>query len=220
MTLAASMLPLFAAALLAACQADPAGADVRPDPALPCPGSEAAEDWRAHATDDDRRRLRQWRDAWTGAVAQAQGAGHAAAIAAEGALLDPDAALTGPLPPAGDYACRTIKIGSPSDLLPYIAYPPFRCRIGADGGRSSFTKLTGSQRPSGRLFADSERRMVFLGTMQLGDERRAYQYGLDRERNLIAALERIGENRWRLVFPYPHFESLLDVIEIRPLDSR
>ena len=29
------------------------------------------------------------------------------------------------------------------------------------------TKLTGSQRPIGRLFPDRERRMIFLGTIQL-----------------------------------------------------
>jgi len=179
-----------------------------------------AANWRATATDDDRRRLRQGRDAWMEGLGQAQ-VRHAGAIAAEGALFDPDAALPGPLPPAGDYRCRTIKLGSPSDLLTYVAYPPFRCRIGAEGGRPSFTKLTGSQRPIGRLFDDTERRMVFLGTLQLGDERRAYQYGIDRDRDLVAVLERIGENRWRLVFPYPHFESFLDVIEITPsADSR
>ena len=175
-----------------------------------------AEDWRSSATEDDRRRLRNWRDAWIEALAQARAAGHQAEIAAEGALLEPDAALAGPLPPAGDYDCRTIKVGTASDLLAYVAYPAFRCRIEVRGGRTAFTKLTGSQRPIGRLFADSERRMVFLGTMQLGDERSAYRYGIDRERDLVGMLERVGDDRWRLVFPYPHFESLVDVIEITP----
>jgi hypothetical protein len=52
--------------------------------------------------------------------------------------------------------------------------------------------------------------------MQLGDETRAYQYGIDAERDLAGILERVGDQRWRLVFPYPHFESLLDVIELTP----
>jgi len=184
----------------------------------PCPVAGAAADWRTIATADDRRRLRQWRDAWIEALAQARGGGHEADIAAEGALLEPDSALTGPMPPPGDYDCRTIKLGSPSDLLPYVAYPAFLCRIAVDGDRVAFTKLTGSQRPIGRLFADAERRLVFLGTMQLGDERRAYRYGDDRERNLAAVLERVGDRRWRLVFPYPHHESLVDVIELTPRD--
>ena len=48
-----------------------------------------------------------------------------------------------------------------------------------EGERLTFTKLDGSQRPIGRLFADVDRRLIFLGTLQLGDEGRAYQYGID-----------------------------------------
>jgi hypothetical protein len=178
---------------------------------------ESRDDWRRRATDDDRRRLREWRTAWLAALAQARAAGHEAEIASEGALLDPDAALPGVVPPPGDYACRTVKVGSPEDLLPYVAYPAFRCRIAREGGGLTLVKLNGSQRPIGRLFPESDRRLVFLGTMQLGDERRAYQYGIDRERDLVGAFERIGDGRWRLAFPSPHFESLLDVIDLTPL---
>ena len=141
-------------------------------------------------------------------------------IAREGVLLDPDAALADPRPPAGDYRCRTIKLGSPwPEGLFYVAYPSFRCRIGVEDGHVTFTKLTGSQRPIGRLFADTDRRMVFLGTLQLGDELRSYQYGIDRERDLVASLERVGDRRWRLAFPSPHFESLLDVIELTRIEG-
>lgn len=179
-----------------------------------------APDWRTTATAEDRRRLRGWRDSWVEAVEQARAAGHADEIAREGVLLDPDAALADPRPPAGDYRCRTIKLGSPwPEGLFYVAYPSFRCRIGVEDGQVTFTKLTGSQRPIGRLFADTDRRMVFLGTLQLGDELRSYQYGIDRERDLVAALERVGDRRWRLAFPSPHFESLLDVIELTPIEG-
>ena len=205
------VVPLFLAAMLASSSC--AGEQGDRDDVRCAP---VAADWRAAATEDDRRRVREWRDAWQAALDQAR-VEHAAEIDREGALLEPDAALLRPLPPAGDYDCRTIKIGTPSqDLLTYVAYPAFRCRIRVEGDRVTFTKLTGSQRPIGRLFADSERRMVFLGTMQLGDETRAYRYGIDRDRNLAGVLERVGERRWRLVFPYPHFESLLDVIELTP----
>jgi len=175
-------------------------------------------DWRTRATEDDRRRLRNWRDAWTSALEQARTAGHEAEIAREGPLLDPDAALANPMPPPGDYDCRTLKLGSPvmeGDLY-YVAYPAFRCRIEAANGAVSLVKLTGSQRPIGRLYSDTDLRVVFLGTLQLGDERRAFRYGVDRERDLIGMVERVGEQRWRLVFPHPHFESLLDVIELTP----
>ena len=183
----------------------------------PCPEAAAPTDWRTLATEDDRRRVREWRDAWTEALDQARGAGHTADIAREGPLLEPDAALGDPMPPPGDYDCRTIKVGSPpTGTLSYIAYPAFHCRIAVDGERANFTKLTGSQRPIGRLFADNDRRLVFLGTMQLGDEQRAFQYGTDQDRDLAGLMERVGENRWRLVFPHPHFESLLDVVELTP----
>ena len=99
---------------------------------------------------------------------------------------------------------------------PDIAYPFFDCRISAGGGPMDFVKLTGSQRPVGRLFPDSDRRLVFLGTLQLGDEQGVLRYGRDQDRDMIGLLERIGERRWRLVFPYPHFESLVDVIELVP----
>src|SRR5688572_1807017 len=116
------------------------------------------EDWRTIATEDDRRRLREWRDAWQDALDDAQSA-HGAEIAGQAALLEPDAALARPMPPAGDYDCRTIKLGTPSDdSLTYIAYPAFRCRISVQNGVMRFTKLNGSQRPIGRLFNDNDRR--------------------------------------------------------------
>ncbi|HEY1145769.1 MAG TPA: DUF4893 domain-containing protein, partial [Allosphingosinicella sp.] len=79
-----------------------------------------------------------------------------------------------------------------------------------------FAKLTGSQRPLGLFLPHTANRMVFLGTLQLGDERRTLQYGGDDERDMAGILERIGERRWRLVLPYPHFESTLDIVELVP----
>ena len=173
--------------------------------------------WRGIATDDDRRRLRNWRDSWTEALRDVRDGANAAEVARGGPLFEPDTALPDVAPPPGDYDCRTIKLGAAQpDLLDYIAYPAFRCRIRREGARLRLTKLTGSQRPVGLLFPDNSRRMVFLGTLMLGDETRALGYGRDRERNLAGLLERVGPNRWRIAFPYPHFESLLDVIELTP----
>ncbi len=173
--------------------------------------------WRTVATERDRERIREWRTAWLRALGRARAAGHGPAIAAEGALLQADAAIDTAAPPAGDYRCRTIKVGAKSEgLLEYVAYPAFRCRIGGGEGVRDFAKLTGSQRPIGRLFPENERRMIFLGTLQLGDEQGTLRYGHDVERAMAGVLERIGERRWRLVMPYPHFESVIDVIELVP----
>ena len=208
----ANVLPALGAfVLLAACglQAPP-----RQSPLAP---SNSGIDWRTIATGTDRQRLRDWRTAWVEALAKANAAGHAANVAREGLLLQPDAALPGPALPPGLYNCRTIKVGAKSSgLLDYVAYPPFTCRIREEDGLLSFAKLTGSQRPLGLFFPGNDRRMVFLGTLQLGDERRALEYGHDRERDMAGILERIGDNRWRLVFPYPHFESTIDVLELTP----
>jgi hypothetical protein len=176
----------------------------------------AVSSWRAVATAPDRERVRKWRTAWVRALEKAR-PDHAEEIAREGVLLAPDAALKGAEPPAGDYRCRTLKLGGVGEgLLDYVAYPWFDCRISEGAGALDFVKLTGSQRPVGRLFADSDRRLVFLGTLQLGDERGNLRYGHDRQRDMIGLLERIGERRWRLAFPYPAFESTLDVIELLP----
>ena len=127
--------------------------------------------------------------------------------------------MPGAQPPAGDYACRTVKLGRqpPGGVPDYVEYPAFRCRIAERDGRIHFTKLTGSQRPVGTIFPDNGRRLIFLGTLMLGDETRALRYSRDRERDLIGIIERIGPDRWRMVFPRPHFESLLDVIELTPV---
>ena len=172
--------------------------------------------WQAVATGSDRERLRDWRTAFTRALDQARAGGHAAEVAREGPLLEPDAALGGPLPD-GEYRCRVIKVGVKSEgMLNYVAYPAFRCRVSQQGGVQHFDKLSGSQRPHGMIYPADQLRSVLLGTLVLGDETRAYQYGRDAERDLAGWVERVGERRWRIVFPYPHHESTLDVIELIP----
>ncbi|MFL6857603.1 MAG: DUF4893 domain-containing protein [Allosphingosinicella sp.] len=217
------LLPLLAAAL-AGCAAKPA----RPAAAE----ASSTMSWRSLATPDDRKRLRDWRTAWVAALAKAK-ASNPNDVAAEGDLLEPDAApLDEVAPPPGDYRCRVVKLGSQEAGMPdFVAYPAFTCRIGpgagaaaaaaapsgpGDAGAIDFVKAEGSQRPVGRLFPDTRRRMAFLGTLQLGDERGTLRYGHDQARDMAGLLQRIGARRWRLVLPYPHFESTLDLVELVP----
>lgn len=175
-----------------------------------------AENWRAASTDADRDRLRGWRKAWDEALVSARAA-DASAIAAEGALFDPDRAQPDATPPAGTYRCRTFKLGAgQKGLRDFTAYPAFECRVTREGELVSLVKTTGSQRPTGLLFKDSETRDIFLGTLVLGDESAPLRYGLDANRDMIGYVERVGDRRWRWVFPYPRFESILDVIELVP----
>ena len=176
-------------------------------------------DWRRIATADDRVRLRNIRQAWLEALAKARAAGQGKAIAAQGVLFDPDRALIGAKPPAGDYRCRVFKLGGQRrGNRDFMAYPAFRCRIDPEGGMLSFYKIGGSQRPVGLVFDDGRYRQIFLGTLSLGDEERPMDYGRDANRDMAGIVERIGPRRWRLVLPYPHFESLLDVVELVPTD--
>lgn len=176
-----------------------------------------AENWRSVATAGDRERIRGWYATWGAALASARAGGHASAITAEGPLLEPQAALPNAHVPPGDYDCRVIKLGAArTGNLAYVAYPEFRCRIEAEQDIFSFVKLTGSQRPIGLIFDDTDRRKIFLGTLMLGDETRAIDYGTDPQRDMAGIVERIGPNRWRIVFPRPAFESLVDVIELVP----
>ncbi len=179
--------------------------------------SNAANDWRALATRDDLRRLRTWREAFVEGLTEAQGSGKTAAIADEGPLLQPDSALDGVDIPPGNYRCRTLKLGTAGGGgIAFVSYPAFDCRITLGDTMAILEKLTGSQRPFGRLYSGGTRRQIFLGTLVLGDETRPLGYGRDASRDIVGAVERIGPQRWRLVMPYPRFESTLDVMELVP----
>jgi len=168
-------------------------------------------------SENDRVRLRDWRKTFEDALAAARKSGHSTEIANQGALLDPDAAIAGPAIPNGMYSCRVIKLGAKDPgNLDYVSYPGFTCRVRAERQLQRLGKLGGSQRYAGLIFPGDAIRNVFLGTLVLGDERRALQYGQDEQRDVAGYVERIGPNRWRLLMPQPHFESKFDVMELIP----
>jgi hypothetical protein len=205
---AATLALLLAAAALA-----PASVRAAKTP----PQLVSAQGWRAVATGVDRLRIRDWRKTFVKALDAARAKGHGAAIAAEGQLLAPDSGLASAAPPVGEYRCRTIKLGvKGAQKSDYAVYPDLRCRVAAREGGLSLALVTGPQRNFGRLFPDSTRRLVFLGTLQLGDEKGQIRYAADETRDMAGLVERIGERRWRLVLPAPHFESALDVVELTP----
>ncbi len=202
---------LIAALALAACQPRA----FEPAPALPAPPPEQATDnWRDYALGDDVGRLRRLDAAWDQALRMAEAAGHAGEVRAPGALTTPHPPLRAhPHPPPGLYDCRTYKLGG---QIGFVSYPTFRCRVElTPGGDLTLTKLTGSQRTAGKFYPYDDRRLVYLGGQAWGmDEAKAGDYGQIPQRDQIGLLERIGDNRWRLVLPWPRVESDLDILEL------
>lgn len=199
---------------VAACAATPP-----PPPPPPSGGNGAAlMDWRGIIVSSDRDRYQRRDAAWDLALQQARRQRGSGDLNSLGDLIDPNAARPGVAPPAGNYRCRTVKLGSQGGEqgLGYVVYGWFACRIEQTPRGLKFVKLTGSQRPSGLIFPENDRHMVLLGSMALAQEPAANSYGQNPDRDLVAVVERIGEARWRLVLPWPQYESNLDLIELVP----
>jgi hypothetical protein len=210
----ASLSLIGAVLVLAACASTP------PPPPLPTgPGAGGVlRDWRGIITSYDRDRYQRVDAAWSLALQQARRQAGSGDLSSLGALIDPDAGRGGVTPPVGDYRCRTVKLGSQGGEtgLGYVVYGWFDCRIEMTPNGLKFSKLTGSQRQSGLLFPENDRHMILLGSLALAEEPPANSYGQRPERDLVAVLERIGDRRWRLVIPWPQYESNLDLIELVP----
>lgn len=177
--------------------------------ALLAAGSAGAQEVRA----PDAARLAAF-DAHLGAAlyqALTEGAAQDLAV-----LRDAMAGAAAPLDPAGDWACRTIKVGG---LLPVTAYGNFRCRItaGPDGGWT-LVKTTGSQRVKGRIAPDGR----FLGVGHVGEAPATDYPGLPPvdqtpvEPNQTTAdvgrFEQMSPTRARLLLPAPLLESRFDIL--------
>ena len=217
------LLAAASALTVAACATAPTyGPPYGPTPPPPAPPSEGQGggvllDWRAVITPEDRSRLDRIDEAWRRALDQARRSEGSGDLLSVGALIDPDAALENAAPPPGRYRCRTVKLGHQGQTgLGFVVYGWFECEIERTAQGLRLVKTTGSQRPSGLLFPEDDLGMVFLGSLALGEEPRARSYGTNDERDFAARFERFGRARWRLVIPYPQYESTLDLIELVP----
>ena len=206
------------AILAAGCQTKP-----KPPPGLtprievgPPPKSEV---WQQVATAADEDRLSRLQQAWDSALADVRRSTASADLRREGVLLRPGAALPRPAPTPGSYNCRLIQLGrSTPKARAYESFKPFFCYVEVEGDLLTIVKQTGSQRPAGRLWEDdNEERMIFLGTLALGNEDQPLAYGDDPKRDMAGVFERIAPFRWRLVIPWPQSTSKLDVFELTPV---
>jgi hypothetical protein len=205
-------------ALLPGCTTKPAAPPgVRPSVEVGPPLK--SEAWKAVATSADEDRLARLGLAWQEALDEANKA-NAGDVRREGKLLLPRSSLPRPEPTPGSYNCRLIKLGSATPRgKSFESFKPFFCYVEVEDNLLTIVKQTGSQRPAGRLWEDDDStRLVFLGSLALGDESAPLAYGDDPKRDMAGVLERIGPFRWRLVIPWPQSTSKLDVFELTPVD--
>ncbi len=215
---AAAALMLMAGLGLGGCAVSNMGEVAAPPPPPGAVAGPVLADWRGVITQEDRRRYNTRQQAWTLALEQSrrqQGSGDLAAL---GDLLKPSAAKGDASIPVGNYRCRTVKLGSQGgdDGLGYVVYGWFTCRVEQTPRGLRLVKLTGSQRQDGLLYPEDNRHQLFLGGMALSSEASAPAYGANSNRDVMSVLERIDDRRWRLVTPWPRYESNLDILELVP----
>ena len=177
-----------------------------------------ADIWKGVATGADEDRVGRLGLAWQDALDDARRT-NAGDLRKEGALLRPRAALARPAPTPGSYYCRLIKLGkATAKARSYESFRPFFCYVEVEGDLLTIVKQTGSQRPAGRLWEDDDAtRLIFLGSLALGDGQQPVAYGDDPKRDMAGVLERIAPFKWRLVIPWPQSTSKLDVFELTPV---
>lgn len=162
-------------------------------------------------TQHDRARLDEYDATRAKAIAEAEKTDSKADFKRFREILDrPELSFQG-FDMTGEWQCRTIKAGG---LVALVIYDWFRCRVTDDGSGWMLEKLSGSQRTKGRFFTDSDTRLTYLGSYFVaGDEPPAYGGGPETDQAGYAF--RGGESRWRIEFPAPARESVLDVLEFR-----
>lgn len=199
-----------------------AGCETKPKPVpqvVSAPPQTKSDIWEGFANPEDRNRIRRVATGWASGLKEARDAGFRQAIQAEGRLLDPDAGLPRPAPTPGSYSCRLVKLGKTNGKGPaFEKFKPFFCYVQIEDELFTIVKQTGSQRPAGRLWEDDmPNRLIFLGSLALGNEDEARAYGDDPRRDMAGVFERIAPFVWRLVIPYPRDGSQLQVFELKPV---
>jgi hypothetical protein len=214
---AACLCILPAVALLGGC--DTANKRARSVASVSVEAPSPSDVWKAVASPGDQDRIDRLGLAWQQSLMEAKKK-YKRDIAAERDLLEARSALPRPQPTPGSYNCRMISLGATDSKAPaFQKFKPFFCYVLTDeNGVLTIVKQTGSQRPAGRLWDDDDpRRMVFLGSLALGDEKEPLAYLEDPSRDMAGVFERIGPFKWRLVIPWPRNGPMLEVFELTPV---
>lgn len=111
----------------------------------------------------------------------------------------------------GEWKCRMAKLGNEPAL---VIYSWFKCRITDDGSGWMLEKTSGSQRTKGRFYTESDNRLTYLGVGFIaGEKPRNYSAGPDIDQ--VGYAYRTGNNEFRIEFPAPVRESLMDILELK-----
>ena len=175
--------------------------------------------WTGVASIADRNRINRTALAWQAGLAEARARGFRDALRSEGKLLVAGGGLARPAPTPGSYSCRVVTLGRSAKRGPaFERFKPFFCYVDVEGELFTIVKQTGSQRPAGRLWGDSvPTRLIFLGSLALGNEEEARAYGDDPRRDVAGVFERIAPFVWRLVIPFPQDGTKVQVFELTPV---
>jgi len=165
-------------------------------------------------TPEDVSRLDNLDTSRTRGLGAAMRSDNAADRAVIAELFEPGVAALDPTLLAGDYQCRTIKMGYG---LPLVIYQWFSCEISAIDGGYTLRKLTGSQNFSGTLMPAGSG-YAYRGALSFGYEDHVTVYGEDAERDQVGCLSAVtkGNKHFMLELPFPKVESFHDVIELKP----
>lgn len=206
-------VPVVCAAMLALAACTPPVDRSRAVVSVEAPAKSDA--WMRVASPADEARIANVTGAWAAGIGGARKGNFTSALRDEARLLRENAALDRPAPTPGSYNCRLVKLGGKPALE---RFKPFFCYVEVDGELLTIVKQTGSSRPAGRLWEDDNpRRLIFLGSLALGNEDEVRAYGEDPKRDMAGVLERIGPFVWRLVIPWPQDGSKLQVFELTPV---
>ncbi|QRF66919.1 DUF4893 domain-containing protein [Ponticoccus alexandrii] len=121
---------------------------------------------------------------------------------------------------AGEWRCRTLKLG---EISPLVVYGNFDCRITEAGpGRWEMQKLTGSQHTEGAIVAGPEGTLTYYGVGYVEggpavdysalppDDQTAVEPGQTVAQPGI--VEQVSETHTRVLFPDPILESRFDIL--------
>ncbi len=163
-------------------------------------------------TKADQARLDKYEETRSAAINEARKGGAAADVKQlDETLAKPNLAFGESFNMVGDWQCRTTKLGKEP---PLTVYGWFKCRVTDDGSGWMLEKTSGSQRTKGRFYTDSDKRLTYLGAGYIaGEKPKAYGAGLDTDQ--VGYAYRTSDNAFRIEFPAPARESLLDILELK-----